>query len=72
MWQPDGWGWRARIGLLTPHADIGPEAEFQAMARKGSRSTRHAFPWESTHQVGRLTIPSPAMPRTLSPSHRGR
>jgi maleate isomerase len=32
MWQPDGWGWRARIGLLTPHADIGPEAEFQAMA----------------------------------------
>jgi maleate isomerase len=35
MWQPDGWGWRARIGVLTPHADIGPEAEFQAMAPAG-------------------------------------
>ena len=35
MWQPDGWGWRARIGVLTPHADIGPEAEFQAMAPDG-------------------------------------
>jgi maleate isomerase len=32
MWEPDGWGWRARIGVLTPHADIGPEAEFRAMA----------------------------------------
>jgi maleate isomerase len=35
MWQRDGWGWRARIGVLTPHADIGPEAEFQAMAPVG-------------------------------------
>jgi maleate isomerase len=35
MWQPDGWGWRARIGVLTPHADIGPESEFQAMAPDG-------------------------------------
>jgi hypothetical protein len=29
----NGWGWRARIGVLVPHADIGAEAEFQAMAR---------------------------------------
>jgi maleate isomerase len=35
MWQPDGWGWRARIGVLTPHADIGPESEFHAMAPAG-------------------------------------
>ena len=35
MWQPDGWGWRARIGVLTPHADIGPEAELRAMAPDG-------------------------------------
>jgi len=35
MWQRDGWGWRARIGVLTPHRDIGPEAEFQAMAPDG-------------------------------------
>ena len=35
MWQPDGWGWRARIGVLTPHGDIGPECEFRAMAPEG-------------------------------------
>jgi maleate isomerase len=35
MWEPDGWGWRARIGVLTPHADIGPESEFRAMVPEG-------------------------------------
>ncbi|HEX9036420.1 MAG TPA: hypothetical protein VF808_05465 [Ktedonobacterales bacterium] len=35
MWQEDGWGWRARVGVLTPHADIGPESEFRAMAPEG-------------------------------------
>ena len=35
IWQPDGWGWRARIGVITPHADIGPESEFRAMAPDG-------------------------------------
>ena len=34
MWQPDGWG-QTRIGLLTPHADIVPEAEFSALASDG-------------------------------------
>lgn len=34
MWQPDGWA-PTRIGVLTPHADVGPEAEFGAMARNG-------------------------------------
>jgi maleate isomerase len=34
MWQPDGWG-HTRIGLLTPHADIVPEAEFSALAPDG-------------------------------------
>src|SRR5262245_5950188 len=35
MWQPDGWGWRARIGVLAPAGDIGPESEFRAMAPEG-------------------------------------
>ena len=35
MWQPDGWGWRARLGVLTAHAAIGPEAELNAMAPTG-------------------------------------
>jgi maleate isomerase len=32
QWKPDGWGATTRVGVLTPHADLGPEAEFQAMA----------------------------------------
>ena len=34
MWQPDGWG-QTRIGILTPHADVGPESEFRALAPEG-------------------------------------
>jgi maleate isomerase len=32
MFQPDGWSFRARLGLLTPHAAIGSESELAAMA----------------------------------------
>src|SRR5919107_2546964 len=35
MWQSDGWDVRIRIGVLTPHADVGPESELQAMAPAG-------------------------------------
>ena len=35
MWQPDGWGFRARLGLLVPHADVGPESEVRAMVPDG-------------------------------------
>ena len=35
MWQPDGWGDRARIGILTPDTDVVPESEFSAMAPQG-------------------------------------
>ncbi len=35
MLQPDGWGWRARIGVLVPHSDAMPESEFGAMAPEG-------------------------------------
>ena len=31
-WQPDGLGYRARIGLLTPNDDAVPESEFWTMA----------------------------------------
>ncbi len=34
-WQPDGSGWRARIGVLTPHFDPVPESEFWTMAQEG-------------------------------------
>jgi maleate isomerase len=32
VWNPDGWEARTRIGVLTPHADGGPESELQAMS----------------------------------------
>jgi maleate isomerase len=35
MWQPDGWGFRARLGLLVPHAAIGAESELAAMVPAG-------------------------------------
>lgn len=28
----DGWEARARVGVVVPHADVGPESEFQAIA----------------------------------------
>jgi maleate isomerase len=35
MWQPDGAGETARIGVLTPHLDPVPESEFYTMAPTG-------------------------------------
>ncbi|WP_433467435.1 maleate cis-trans isomerase family protein [Spirillospora sp. CA-128828] len=35
MWRPDGWDVTGRIGVLTPHADVGPESELRAMAPNG-------------------------------------
>ncbi len=32
LFRPDGWNRSIRIGTVVPHADIGPEAELQAMA----------------------------------------
>jgi maleate isomerase len=32
MWRADGWEVHTRVGILTPHADVGPESEFRAMA----------------------------------------
>lgn len=34
-WKRDGWEANVRIGVLTPHADAGPESELQAMAPPG-------------------------------------
>jgi hypothetical protein len=35
LWEPDGAGWRARIGVLTPHFDGVPESECWTMAPAG-------------------------------------
>lgn len=40
MWKADGWDAELKIGVVTPHADIGPEAEAQAMLA-GQSATVH-------------------------------
>ena len=42
MWEQDGWDARWRIGVLVPHADVGPESELRAMAPRevGIHATR--------------------------------
>src|SRR4029450_13107973 len=32
MWRADGWDARWRVGVLTPHADVGPGSGLRAMA----------------------------------------
>ena len=41
MWQPDGVGSLARIGLLVPDFDLCRKRSSRPWRRKGSRSTRH-------------------------------
>jgi maleate isomerase len=40
MWRADGWDSTFKLGLLVPHADVGPEAETQAMLT-GRSATVH-------------------------------
>ena len=59
MWQPDGWDVRARIGVLTPHGDVGPESELQAMAPEGVRVHATRVPFGGIRTGGQMdpTIP---------------
>jgi maleate isomerase len=59
MWQPDGWDVRVRLGVLTPHGDVGPESELQAMAPEGVRvhAARVLFGAMTTGGVMDPTIP---------------
>lgn len=55
MWHPDGAGWRARIGVLTPHYDPVPESEFQAMAPPGVSVHTARVPLGVVGPDGRVT-----------------
>ena len=59
MWQPDGWDVRTRVGVLTPHGDIGPESELQAMAPDGVRVHAARVPFGAMATGGLMdpTIP---------------
>ena len=58
MWQPDGWG-QTRIGVLTPHGDVVPEAEFNALAPDGISIHAARIPFGSYRPGGTGSRPSP-------------
>jgi maleate isomerase len=71
MWQPDGWDVRRRIGVLTPHADVGPESELQAMAPEGIRIHAARVPFGAMAARGAMapTIPLAPVRAFVQPPH---
>ena len=47
--RPDGWGYKARVGLLVPHIDVVPETELRAIAPEGVsiHAARIRFGWRA-------------------------
>jgi maleate isomerase len=71
MWQPDGAGWRARVGVLTPHFDPVPETEFCAMAPEGVSIHAARVPLGALDSDGNITFQrGPAAARAFAePPH---
>ena len=71
MWQPDGWGFRARLGLLVPHADVGPESEVRAMAPDGVSVHATRVPLGVMRPGGAMdpTIPAEPVRAFVDPPH---
>ena len=71
MWQPDGWGFRARLGLLVPHADVGPESEVTAMAPDGVSVHATRVPLGLMRPGGAMdpTIPTEPVRAFADPPH---
>jgi maleate isomerase len=70
-WKHDGWEATVRIGLLTPHADVGPESELQAMAPPGAviHATRVPFGAMAAGGVMDPTIPLAPVRAFAEPPH---
>jgi maleate isomerase len=58
-WKRDGWEASVRIGVLTPHADVGPESELNAMAPPGVAIYATRVPFDAMAAGGVMdpTIP---------------
>ena len=58
-WKRDGWDAQVHLGVLVPHAAIGPEAELQAMAPPGVTIHGTRVPFGAMSPGGRMdpTIP---------------
>lgn len=55
MWKPDGWDGNFKLGVVTPHADIGPEAEAQALLSNSTATVHGArVDFSSMHPGGNI------------------
>jgi maleate isomerase len=70
-WQHDGWEATVRIGVLAPHADVGPESELQAMApaHVGIHAARVPFGAIAPGGTMDPTIPLEPVRRFAEPPH---
>ncbi len=70
-WKRDGWEASVRIGVLTPHADVNPESELQAMAPPGVaiHATRVPFGAMAAEGVMDPTIPLAPVRAFAEPPH---
>ena len=70
-WKRDGWEATVRIGVLTPHADVGPESELQAMAPPsvGIHAARVPFGGIAAGGVMDPTIPLVPVRAFAEPPH---
>jgi maleate isomerase len=71
QWKRDGWEASVRIGVLTPHGDVGPESELQAMAPPGVaiHATRVPFGAMAAGGVMDPTIPLAPVRAFAEPPH---
>lgn len=70
-WNPDGWDATVRIGVLTPHADVGPESELNAMAPAGVAIHAARVPFGAMAAGGAMdpTIPLAPVRAFAEPPH---
>jgi maleate isomerase len=71
MWEPDGWDATCRIGVLVPHADVGPESELRAMAPPGVGIHATRVPFGAMQPGGAMdpTIPLAPVRAFAEPPH---
>jgi maleate isomerase len=70
-WKRDGWEVSVRIGVLTPHADVGPESELQAMTPPGVAVHATRVPFGAMSAGGTMdpTIPLAPVRAFAKPPH---
>jgi maleate isomerase len=70
-WKRDGWEAIVRVGVLTPHADVGPESELQAMAPQGVAIHATRVPFGAMVAGGAMdpTIPLAPVRAFAEPPH---